>query len=62
MWNSEASTRFRTEAVRDHFNKSRDVKTMHDDAISTEKITCGKHYLSKMKRRKKIYLVCAMEK
>ena len=38
VWNSEASTRFRTEAVRDHFKKSREEEILHDDAISTEKI------------------------
>ena len=36
MWNSKASTRFRTKAVRDHFNKTKDVKTMHGGTIDEQ--------------------------
>ena len=59
--NSEASNWFSTEAVRDHFNKTRDVKTMHDDAISTEKIRSITYFI-KIKGKRKIHLVCAMKR
>ena len=61
VWNTETSTQFRTDAVRDHFKKVRDVITMHDDAILTEKIRCGTYFI-KMKRKKKNYLICTMKK
>ena len=50
VWNSEASTQFRTEALRGHFKKSRDVKTVHCDAISTEKIRCGTYFTKNEKK------------
>ena len=58
LWKSEASTRFRTEAVRDHFKKSRDVKTMHDDAISTEKIRCGTYFTENEKKEENLSNLC----
>ena len=50
VWNSKSSTRFRTEAVRDHFNKTRDVKTMHGDAMSILKIRCGTYFVENEKK------------
>ena len=36
VWNSKTNICFRTEAVRDHFSETRNIKTMHDDAIWTK--------------------------
>ena len=58
VWNSEASTPFRTEGVRDHFKKSRDVKTMHDDAMSTEKIRRGTYFIANEKKEENLSNLC----
>ena len=58
VWNSEARPRFRTEAVRDHFKKSRDVKTMHDDAIATEKVRCQTYFIENEKKEKNLSNLC----
>ena len=56
--NSEASIPFRTEVVRDHFMKSRDLKTMHDDGISTEKIRRGTYFIENEKKEEKLPNLC----
>ena len=38
VWNSEGNNRFRTQAVRDHFNQIGDVETMYGGAKLIEKI------------------------
>ena len=58
VWNSEASTRFRTEAVRDHFKKSREEKTLHADAISAEKIRCGTYFIENEKKEEHLSNLC----
>ena len=58
VWNSEASTRFRTKAVRDHFKKSTDVKRMYDDAISTEKIRCETYVIKIEKKEENLSNLC----
>ena len=58
VWNSEASPRFRTEAVRDHFKKSRDVKTMHDDAIATEKVRFETYFIENEKKEENLSNLC----
>ena len=46
VWNSKgSSTRFRTEVVRDHFSKTRDIKTKHGGAISIERIRRGTYFV-----------------
>ena len=58
VWNSETSTRFRTESVKDHFKKARDVKTMQDDALSTEKIRCGTSIIKNEKKEENLSNLC----
>ena len=58
MWNTEASTQFRTKALRDHFKKTRDVKTMRYDAISTEKIRCGTYSIKNEKKEENLSNLC----
>ena len=58
VWNSEAITRFRTEAVRDHFKKSRELKTMHDDATSTDKIRCETYFIENEKKEENLSNLC----
>ena len=57
-WNSKASSWFRTEAVRDHFNKTKDVKTMDDYAISIEKIRCGTYFIENEKKEGNLSTLC----
>ena len=35
-WNSKARTRFRTEPVTNHFNRTNDVKTMHGETTDEQ--------------------------
>ena len=58
VWKSEASISFRTEAVRDHFKKSRNLKTMHDDAISTGKMRCGTYFIENEKKGENLSNLC----
>ena len=57
VWNSEARTRFRTEAVRDRF-KTSDLKTMHDDAIPIEKIRCGTYFIENEVKADNVSSLC----
>ena len=58
MWNSEASTRFRTEAVRDLFYKTKEVKTMHGDAMSIEEKRCGTCFIENEKKEENWSTLC----
>ena len=53
VWNSKGSTWFRTEAVREYFNK-----TMHSGAPSIEKIICGAHFVRNEKKEENLASLC----
>ena len=59
VWNTVATTRFRTEAVRDLFNKIKEVKTMLGDAISIEKIRCGTYFIENRQKEENWYALCS---
>ena len=54
MLNDKGNTRFRTEAVRDHFNKTRHVKTMYGCAKLIGKIRCGMYFVENEKKEENV--------
>ena len=61
VWNSETSSRFRTETVNEHFEKARDVNTIYNDAISTEKTRCGTYFIKNEKKEENLFNLCNEE-
>ena len=58
VWNSKGNNRFRTKAVRDHFNKTRDVKTMYGGAKLIEKIRWRTYFVSFKKKKENLSSSC----
>ena len=50
VWNSKGNSRFRTKTVRDHFNKTKDVKTMYGSAKLIEKLRWRTYFVSFKKK------------
>ena len=49
IWNCQANTRCRTSTVKEHFHSKKGEKTMHRDAIATQKSKRGTYFVQKEK-------------
>ena len=58
IWNFEANIRCRTETVKEHFKSEKGVRTMHTDAIATERAKRGTYFVEKEKEEETLSSTC----